>query len=185
MIDDGWPADLAASQALVAYRDNLRLFDSLMQQVRLLAPFDRGAVVVSASGNESRADEDPKHRIAVSLPAAADGVISVGALQREKTHFVVAPFSNTMPRVSAPGVAIKSAGIGSKAGLTFKSGTSMACPHVAGIAALWWDSLRRSGERASAVQVESRLLASVKTDVFAKGVAPLDRGDGLVTAPKN
>jgi subtilisin family serine protease len=180
----GWPVDLATSKALIAYRNNLRLFDNLMQRLRLLAQVDSGAVVVAASGNESRADRDPDHRIAVSLPAAADGLVSVGALQKNHDGLTVAPFSNTMPRVSAPGVAIKSAKHGTTDGLSTKSGTSMACPHVAGVAALWWESLRRTGEQASAPKVEARLLATVRTDVFRRDVAPLDRGDGLVTAPK-
>jgi subtilisin family serine protease len=44
----------------------------------------------------------------------------------------VAYFSNAFPEISAPGVAILSAKVGG--GLTTMSGTSMAAPHVAGVA---------------------------------------------------
>ncbi len=46
----GWSARQAASDALVAYRANLRLFDSLMGMVKARAAFNEGTVIVAASG---------------------------------------------------------------------------------------------------------------------------------------
>jgi subtilisin family serine protease len=85
----------------------------------------RNVVVVAAMGNDFGQ--------VVNFPAAFDDVIAVGAtdvLDRK------APFSNTGPHidVAAPGVNILSTFLDD----TFSSsdGTSMACPHVAGVAAL-------------------------------------------------
>ncbi len=179
--DRGWPVDLATSRALEAYRGNLRMFDALMNLVRAREAFGGGTVVIAAAGNESERQKDPDYEIAASLPAAAEGVVSVGALGWEGDAFVIAPFSNTFPQVSAPGVAIKSAKAGG--GTIDLDGTSMACPHVAGVAALWWESVLSSPLPASVRTVQAKLLATASTDVFAPGVDIADRGVGLVRAP--
>jgi subtilisin family serine protease len=63
------------------------------------------------------------------------------------------------------------------------NGTSMACPHVAGVAALWWEALRKSGVvKATASLVSTKLLAMAGTDGMSN--EPLDRGAGLVAAPQ-
>ncbi len=178
---DGWPVDLATSRALEAYRGNLRMFDALMTLVRAREAFGAGTVVVAAAGNESHREQDPDYEIAASLPAAAEGVVSVAALGQEGSTLSIAPFSNTFPQVSAPGVAIKSVQVGG--GTRELNGTSMACPHVAGVAALWWEAVRASPLPANARTVQAKLLASARTDVFAPGVEVADRGVGLVRAP--
>lgn len=182
MTDQGWPVELATSSALEAYRGNLRMFDALMEVVASQAAFSQGTVLVAAAGNESKRDTNPDFEIAVSLPAAAEGIISVGALQQGQGGYQVAGFSNTFPQVSAPGVGILSAKVGG--GLRSLNGTSMACPHVAGVAALWWDALRQSALNANATAVMAKLLANCRTNVFAQGVDYADRGLGLVTAPQ-
>ena len=122
--EDGMEADLATSRALESYRDNIRFFDKL---VALIQAQDRqspgrkgeGALLVAAAGNESRRDRRADYRIAVAPPAAADDIVSVGALAtagppHDRLH--IAPFSNCRPMVCAPGVAICSAKAGSAAG---------------------------------------------------------------------
>jgi len=178
LTDGGWPADLAASSALEAYRGNLRMFDALMGVVRAEQEFGAGTVVVAAAGNESRRDVDPRYEIAASLPAAAEGVVSVGAVAQTMQ---IAPFSNTFPRICGPGVGIESAKAGG--GTRLLSGTSMACPHVAGVAAMWWEQIRGAGLPARADTVVAKVLASARTDVFGPDVDPTDRGVGLVAAP--
>lgn len=184
LTDGGWPVDLATSNALEAYRGNLRMFDALMRMAAAMAAFRSGTVIVAAAGNESRTNENPNYKIGASLPAAAEGVLSVGAVQQQPDGKLgIAYFSNTFPQVAAPGVDILSVKVGG--GLRSMSGTSMACPHVAGVAALWWESLRKSRSvNPSAQLVVARLLGSARTDVFAPGVVIADRGVGLITSPQ-
>jgi len=179
----GWSARQAASDALVAYRANLRLFDSLMGMVKARAAFNEGTVIVAASGNESNRAKNIT--IGVSIPAAAEGIVSVGALEQKGTRCDAAYFSNTLPIISAPGVGIKSAKAGGS--LVEMSGTSMACPHVGGVAALWWEHLRSKDpkRKSSAADVVHHMVASARqNDVFAGEFSKLDFGAGLVSAPK-
>jgi subtilisin family serine protease len=141
----------------------------------------REAVVVAAAGNESRRDLRPEYAITTSLPAAAEGVISVAAAARQGTELEIGSFSNAHPRLSAPGVEVVSAKAGG--GLTGLTGTSMAAPHVAGVAALWWQAVRAEGLPATAETVIAKLLGTARPERFSAGVGPSERGAGIVTSP--
>jgi subtilisin family serine protease len=181
LTQQGWPVDLATSNALEAYRGNLRMFDAIMGIAQAKIDLDGGAVVVAAAGNESRRNVRPDYEIAVSLPAAAEHVVSVGALEKTQSGLGIASFSNTLPVVSGPGVDVVSAKRGG--GLTALSGTSMATPHVAGVAALWWQALPELRVPVNARSVVAQLVARANAGAFAAGVQIADRGAGLVAAP--
>ncbi|HMO11249.1 MAG TPA: S8 family serine peptidase, partial [Actinotalea sp.] len=66
------------------------------------------------------------------------------------------------PDVAAPGTSISSVNAGSGAGATIKSGTSMATPHVAGIAAL----VRQQHPDWTALQVKAAVMNTATHDVF-------------------
>jgi subtilisin family serine protease len=141
LVNAGWPVDLATSAALEAYRANLRMFDALMEVVRSRSAFGPGAILVAAAGNESKRNVDPDFEIAAGLPAAAEGVVSVGALQEGAAGLTVASFSNTFPQISGPGVGVLSA----KAG-----GTAPVWPHRTSR-----EPLRSGGRRSTAPRSRS------------------------------
>ncbi len=92
-----------------------------------------GVVVCAAAGNSGLV-------LGIGSPGTSESAITVGASQGTQQ---IAPFSargpNTRtygvkPDIVAPGVSIRSTALGG--GTTLMSGTSMASPHVAGVAAL-------------------------------------------------
>ena len=169
----GWSRQTAVSRALQAYRENVRYFDSLID---FLTRDNR--LLIAAAGNDSARPAAGKTRlIDVTMPAATRNIISVGAIGRAGAGFAVAPFSNVNPTLSAPGVDIVGAKLGG--GLTAMSGTSMACPHVAGLAALWWDNLLVMRGRASAEDVHAHL----RTQTVNASLPFADQGQGIAVAP--
>lgn len=181
-IDNGKTSEEATSRALSAYRDTVRVFDSLTQHLTARSQFSgSNAIIVAAAGNESDRHGTPQAVIDVSLPAAAAGILSVGAVEPQGELYRIATFSNSNPMLCAPGVGIVSAKVGG--GLVALNGTSMATPHVAGAAVLWLENALNNGVLASPELVQSRMLAGCRFNVFASTVAPIDRGAGLIAPP--
>lgn len=190
LIDSGIPPKLATSQILESFRIHLDVFNSIVDVMEARSPFNGGTVICAAAGNESDRVTREDFEVGVAIPAVAEGIISVGALGRrnmdQNSMLEIANFSNTGPTLSAPGVDIYSAKAGTKKLVSF-NGTSMATPHVAGVAALWWQALRNSGQvipTAAAVSAALRANCSVANLVPVAAKDILDRGDGLVQAPK-
>jgi subtilisin len=92
--------------------------------------FANGLLLVAAAGNTGAA---------VGVPGKYKNVIAVSAIDSAN---VIAPFSSRGPEVEicAPGVNVLSCKPGG--GFQTMSGTSMACPHVAGGAAVVWGAHR-------------------------------------------
>lgn len=179
---EGLPRPQATSQALVDYGSCVRLFDRLCEFVADRNDTQRGMLVIAAAGNES---ERPKYRVSVQPPADAFGIVSVAAIGRSAraagSKLFVAPFSNRGAHFCAPGVDIVSASLGG--GLVTMDGTSMAAPHMAGVAALWAEP-RVAVSRTGIIR-RGQLLGDIRSGIRRlQHLSSEDVGEGLVMAPQ-
>lgn len=134
-----------------------------------------GTLIVAAAGNN--ADRDAGDFGFVGMPANSPSIMAVGAVDR---HLAVANFSarssglkGGQVDIAAPGVDVYSSWPLPKRYNTI-SGTSMATPHVAGVAALW---SQRTGATGQA------LWAQLVRGARRLPLPSVDVGAGLVRAP--
>jgi len=182
LVGQGMHPKQATSTAMRVLIDNVRFFDKFGNLLRSGTAFGRSALVVAASGNESDRFGQPSFVLRSAFPAATEDFLSVGAIEQTRDTtlpFRVASFSNAGAKIAGPGVDVISAMPGGALGAM--SGTSMATPHVGGVAALWAQKLMLSG----AVTTE-KLLDKLKSAArLLPGLDEADVGVGIALAPQS
>ncbi len=144
---------------------------AVTEQVLLNSALSKGIVLVAAAGNDNT--NTPFY------PASYNGVISVGATDQTDQK---ASFSNygTTVDVMAPGVGILSTVASSNSAYASYSGTSMACPLVAGLSAL----VLAANPSFTPAQVEARLKSSCDNITLLNPTFTGQLGAGRVNAFK-
>ncbi|KFN47933.1 S8 family serine peptidase, partial [Arenimonas composti] len=151
-----------------------------------LAAREAGIVVAAAAGNDG---PDPGTH---GNPANSPWVLGVAAATHDRNGVAqadrlasfsgrgpVIPLGVIKPDVTAPGVSIISAGLGSTNAIATMSGTSMATPHVAGAAAL----LKSAKPTWTDDQIMSALVLTARSSIKVIGPilgTPHEQGAGMI-----
>ena len=155
----------ASDQAAVDYFIKYAGCDNEGNQLPL-SPM-KGGIVVFAAGNEG---------IKNGAPANYEPIIAVGALDSDGSKAYYSNYGDFVD-IAAPGSSIYSTKTGNKYGNS--SGTSMACPHVSGVAALLVSYL--GGQGFTCDELKERLLNTKKTSGYPTNVGGLVDAMGALT----
>lgn len=133
---------------------------------------DEGVIFVAAAGNSGLdTDSSPQYPSAYDL----ENIISVAAIDRNGQLASWSNYGKSTVDLGAPGVDIFSCVADSDSSYAYYSGTSMATPHVSGVAAL----LFANDNTLSASQLKAQLL---NTSVFLDDLRDRTVSGGLVNA---
>ena len=133
---------------------------------------DEGVIFVAAAGNSGLdTDSSPQYPSAYDL----ENIISVAAIDRNGQLASWSNYGKSTVDLGAPGVDIFSCVADSDSSYAYYSGTSMATPHVSGVAAL----LFANDNTLSASQLKAQLL---NTSVFLDDLHDRTVSGGLVNA---
>ncbi len=164
-------------------------FSASEEAAYLSARNDRDVIVVAAAGNDGTSN--------ISYPAGYNGVVSVSALRLNKTLAPYSQFGSTVD-VAAPGGDLSQDangdgfgdGVASTSGAengngidfiyVFENGTSMAAPHVAGVAAL----MRSVNPALTPSDFDGHLMNGALTEDLAPAGRDDNFGYGMIDAAK-
>jgi subtilisin family serine protease len=123
---------------------------------------EKGVVVVAAAGNEgTNTDKSPHYPSGYEL----DNIISVAAINQNGRLTSWSNYGARSVDLAAPGDDIYSTSAESDSGYVALSGTSMACPHVSGVAAL----MLAQNPKATPSEMRVKLIRAVTPSTNLKG----------------
>jgi subtilisin family serine protease len=145
-----------------------------------------GHVFVAASGNSGvNTDSSPHYPSSYNL----DNIVSVAATDNQDQMASFSNYGASSVDLGAPGVDIASTYTGD--GYVWMSGTSMACPHVAGVATLvyaknpGWSYSQVVSQLLSTVRPTSAMSGTTVTGGVLNAQAAVNTGGGDTTPPAN